>query len=157
MDLNKINYFITLYDTRNFAKASEQLFITRQALSKAMKNLEVELETSLFYYYGGMVNVTPMGECFYSYAKEVVELWNRAVMDIKVVEQENSDELYVGYEEPVYTLWPVDHVERISKNYKGINIIPKIHIPPCGLEHIINHEVDLFLLFLVMRISLKQS
>lgn len=48
MELRNLVYFLQLYDDRNYSIAASKLYITQQALSKSIHNMEVELNTKLF-------------------------------------------------------------------------------------------------------------
>lgn len=48
MEFRQIEHFLKLYQLQNMTKASESLFISQQGLSRSIKNLEDELEISLF-------------------------------------------------------------------------------------------------------------
>ena len=48
MELKQIQYFVTLCASKNMTLAAKELFITQQALSKAVISLERELGLSLF-------------------------------------------------------------------------------------------------------------
>ena len=43
METQQMRYFITLCEEMNYTKVAERLFITRQALRKAVQNMEEEL------------------------------------------------------------------------------------------------------------------
>ena len=48
MEIRHIKYFIQVYHDLNITKASKSLFISQQALSKAIVNLEEEIGCPLF-------------------------------------------------------------------------------------------------------------
>ena len=48
MELRQIQYFIQLYKDKNITKASKNLFISQQGLSKSINKLEDELGFFLF-------------------------------------------------------------------------------------------------------------
>ena len=49
MDLRQLHYFVTIVDEGNISKAAKQLNISQPPLSHAIKMLEEELETTLFF------------------------------------------------------------------------------------------------------------
>ena len=55
-------YFLVAADTGNFTRASELLFITQSALTKAINNLESELGAPLFEKKGRNIKLTVYGE-----------------------------------------------------------------------------------------------
>lgn len=48
MDISHIRYFSKLYETLNYARASEELFVSRQALHKVIRQMERETGAPLF-------------------------------------------------------------------------------------------------------------
>ena len=48
MDLNKVTYLLALADTKNYSRAAEQCHISQPALTRYIKNLEEELNVTLF-------------------------------------------------------------------------------------------------------------
>lgn len=48
MDLDKVTYLLALADTRNYSRAAEQCHISQPALTRYIKNLEEELNVTLF-------------------------------------------------------------------------------------------------------------
>ena len=66
MDIRQLEYFIAVADRGNFTKAADDLFISRQALSKAVKNLEHELGLTLLESSANHLKPTEAGHAFYS-------------------------------------------------------------------------------------------
>lgn len=60
LKLESLAYFLTLAETRHFGEAAERLFITQQALSKSIKQLEARLGVALFQ--GRAQALTPAGQ-----------------------------------------------------------------------------------------------
>ena len=48
MDLDKVTYLLALADTKNYSRAAEQCHISQPALTRYIKNLEEELNVTLF-------------------------------------------------------------------------------------------------------------
>lgn len=48
VNIDQLRHFCEVYDYRNILKASSQLFITQQGLSKSIRSLEREFDTALF-------------------------------------------------------------------------------------------------------------
>ena len=65
--LNLYNIFLTVAQTMNLSAASKRLFISQPAISKAVKQLENELGTTLFFRNSRGVQLTEDGELLYSH------------------------------------------------------------------------------------------
>lgn len=65
MNLHQLEWFCCAYETRSFAKAAEQMFVSRQAFGKAIKTMEGELGASLFERDAGGVVPTEFAELIF--------------------------------------------------------------------------------------------
>lgn len=75
MELRQLRYFLSVADARSFVGAANELFVSRQAVSKAVSQLEEELNTILFIRSSGGAFLTPSGMTFYDRVRpNVIEL-----------------------------------------------------------------------------------
>lgn len=65
MELRQLRYFLAVADQRSFVSAANSLFISRQAVSKAISQLEAELNVELFMRDTSGAFLTPAGMIFY--------------------------------------------------------------------------------------------
>lgn len=65
MELRQLKYFLSVADNRSFVGAANELFISRQAVSKAIGQLEEELNTELFMRDTSGAFLSPAGLFFY--------------------------------------------------------------------------------------------
>ncbi len=79
MELRQIQYFIQLYEDRNFTKASKKLFISQQGLSKSTARLEEELGLALFERNVQGVIPTMEGEQLYPYFRKVLQDYQQLI------------------------------------------------------------------------------
>lgn len=75
MELNKLYYFHIVAKYQNITKASEKLFISQPAITKAMKQLEEELETPLFYKKGKHIYLTDFGLYLKGETDKMFAIW----------------------------------------------------------------------------------
>ena len=78
MDLNQLEYIVTISEEKNISRAAEKLFVTQSALSQALKKLESDLGTELFERINHSVKLTAAGEVYVQAAKEILEIKERA-------------------------------------------------------------------------------
>ena len=71
MTLQQILYAITISEQGSFNKASEVLYIAQPSLTESMKELEKELQITIFNRSGRGVTLTGDGRDFISYAREL--------------------------------------------------------------------------------------
>lgn len=72
MELRQLRYFLTVADARSFVSAADQLFISRQAISKSVAQLEKELNVDLFMRDSNGAFLTPAGVMFYERVRTLV-------------------------------------------------------------------------------------
>lgn len=65
MELRQLKYFLAVADQRSFVSAANVLYISRQAISKAVAQLEQELQVELFMRDSSGAFLTPAGVLFY--------------------------------------------------------------------------------------------
>ena len=74
MKMQHLIYFKTLASTNSVTLASEQLFVTQQALSKSLKAFETELGTTLFHRTNHGITLTQDGEYVLQITDKILEL-----------------------------------------------------------------------------------
>ena len=72
MELRQLKYFLAVADARSFVSAAESQYISRQAISKSVAQLEQELNVELFMRDSGGAFLTPAGMLFYERVRSLV-------------------------------------------------------------------------------------
>ena len=72
MDIKQCRYFISIVENGNISQASKILHIAQPPLSMSMKQLEAELNCTLFIRGSRSISLTDAGKIFYSRAKLIV-------------------------------------------------------------------------------------
>lgn len=73
MTLQQLRYVVTVAETGNITEASKRLFISQPSLTNAIRELEKEMNISIFNRTNKGVAVTNDGDVFLSYARQVLE------------------------------------------------------------------------------------
>lgn len=76
MTLQQLFYAISIANNKSMNKAAEELFVTQPSLSSAMKELEEEIGIELFLRSNRGVIITPEGEEFLAYARQMLDVYN---------------------------------------------------------------------------------
>ena len=74
MDLNKVTYLLALADTKNYSRAAEQCHISQPALTRYIKNLEEELNVTLFDRSSFPIRLTYAGERYIDGLLKILEM-----------------------------------------------------------------------------------
>ena len=96
MDQTKIKCFLALARTLNFTRAAEQVFLTQQAVSKAISSMENELQLQLFERNTRTVRLTSEGERLYEFFDRTDREFEQTVAELK--RQQRPYTLHVGYQ-----------------------------------------------------------
>ena len=90
MTLQQLKYALTIADCGSMNEAAKQLFISQPSLSETMKELETEIGLDFFLRSNRGIVITPEGEEFLGYARQVTEqfgLLQSKYIDKKVKEK----------------------------------------------------------------------
>lgn len=90
MTLQQLKYALTIADCGSMNEAAKQLFISQPSLSETMKELETEIGLDIFLRSNRGIVITPEGEEFLGYARQVKEqfgLLQSKYIDKKVKEK----------------------------------------------------------------------
>ena len=72
-DIDQLQTFLAVVDTRSFTQAAQQVAKTQSAVSMQMKRLEETLGKQLFRRVGRGIELSPDGERRPGYARDIVE------------------------------------------------------------------------------------
>ncbi|MBO5469638.1 MAG: LysR family transcriptional regulator [Lachnospiraceae bacterium] len=88
MTLTQLRYAITVASANSMSEAARTLFISQPSLSAAVKELEEETGTELFRRTNRGISLTPDGEEFIGYARQVVEQYE--LMENKYISKQQT-------------------------------------------------------------------
>ncbi len=99
MDLDQLHTFLEIVRLKSFSKAAQTCFRTQPAISAQVRQLEQELNSSLFERLGTRIALTPAGRIFADYAEQILELRRRAQDSINELERQPRGELVIAANE----------------------------------------------------------
>lgn len=76
MNIGQLRYFVSAFEEKSFSAAARKQFVTVQAVSKSIADLERELGQELFSRGGSSIAPTDFGAAFYQRALPVLEHFN---------------------------------------------------------------------------------
>ncbi len=82
MELRTLHYFVTVAEELNITRAAEKLHMSQPPLSAQIKNLETELDTTLFIRGKRHLTLTESGQLLYRRAKDILSLTERSKAEI---------------------------------------------------------------------------
>lgn len=97
MEFRKVEYFLKAAETLNFSEAAKQLYISPQALTQQIVQLETEIGGKLFERNTRNVKVTELGSFCYQQMKPVKTQYDEAIEKIRKKVMESRNVLRIGF------------------------------------------------------------
>ena len=94
MTLQQLRYALTIADCGSMNEAAKQLFISQPSLSETMKELENEIGLEIFLRSNRGIVITPEGEEFLGYARQVTEQYE--LLQTKYIEKKTKEKFSVS-------------------------------------------------------------
>ncbi len=132
MQLQQLHYFLTIADCGSINKASTKLLISQPNLSKAIKDLEKELQVQVFIRKSSGVFLTEEGRQLYEYAQTIFKQV-RLINNIHIEQKRDSVTI---------ATYPVLSVSRVMRTfndqYNPQNLI-SLKVLECRIAQVLNH------------------
>lgn len=144
MELRQLKYFLAVADARSFVGAANMLYVSRQAVSKAVGQLEAELGVELFVRDSSGAFLTPAGLMFY----------DRVRSSVKELEKVSSDMQKYGarYQQRVRVVFSVGIMQLYEKTLRELRMEQEnlaLEYQECPHELCLNtleeHQADLLI------------
>ena len=129
----KTFYFAAQYGS--ISKASEQLYITQPAVSRAIKQLEDDMGCTLFIRTPKGVKLTQEGEVLYKYIDQAFNFISAAKKKIEDIKNLLSGEIRIGVSDTLCKHYPLPHLKRFNMAHPAI----KVHVICPTTPEIISH------------------
>jgi len=94
----KVKCFLCLAETLNFTESGKKLYISQQAVSRHIANLETDVGARLFSRTRNSVKLTEAGTKLYSFFSDVAESFNSILAEISVTNPLHSKNIRIGYQ-----------------------------------------------------------
>lgn len=96
MNINTLQYALTLAEEGNMRNAARRLYISQPSLSQSIRRLELELGTSLFIREKGGIKPTQAGCLYLEWAKKVVHSQKNMLDKINAVKGGRASSIKIG-------------------------------------------------------------
>ncbi|MEC5319365.1 LysR family transcriptional regulator [Brenneria populi subsp. brevivirga] len=97
MDIGTLKYFVQVYEDRCLTRSAQKLFITQQALSRQILNLETELGVTLFQRNSRGVSPTATGDFLYAKAIAAINSIAELESDIRTRQRHKHPRYRLGF------------------------------------------------------------
>jgi DNA-binding transcriptional LysR family regulator len=99
MDLDQLHTFLEIVRLKSFSKAAQTCYRTQPAISAQVRQLEQELNTTLFERLGTRISLTAAGKIFAEYAEQILQLRRRAQDVINELDRVPRGEIVIAANE----------------------------------------------------------
>jgi DNA-binding transcriptional LysR family regulator len=99
MDLDQLHTFLEIVRLKSFSKAAQTCYRTQPAISAQVRQLEHELNATLFERLGTRISLTAAGKIFAEYAEQILQLRRRAQEVINELERVPRGEVIIAANE----------------------------------------------------------
>lgn len=99
MDLDQLHTFLEIVRLKSFSKAAQTCYRTQPAISAQVRQLELELNSTLFERFGTRISLTVAGRIFADHAEQILALRKQAQDAINELERVPRGELVIAANE----------------------------------------------------------
>ena len=141
--LQQLRILKAISSEKNFTKAAEILYISQPSLSKQLKMLEKNLDSTLINRRSNKIFLTENGKIFLQYSERILALCEescRALIDLKNGDRGN---LTIGASQTIGTYLMPQIVSLFAQNYPQINLKLQINSTPIIINSILKQKIDL--------------
>lgn len=143
MDIKQLKYFLQVCKYKSFSKAAKEIYITQQGLSKAISNLEEELQYPLFYNTSNGIITTKYGEYLQKRSEHIVQEFDSILEGLNQIANMEEGTLTVCFSFGVLNALSPDIISSFREEYPNIELIVKTYPDSICEEVLMNENVDL--------------
>lgn len=133
MDIKQLTYFLGIAEEGNITKAAEKLHIAQPHLSNQLKLIEDELGVKLLERSTRKIKLTNAGEMLLHRAKQVLELMDTTIKELKDFNEGLQGTLSIGTISSAGDILLPNVIYNFHQQYPGINF----HIRECNTHEIL--------------------
>lgn len=143
MDIRELQLFLKLAETLHYTRTSHLMAISPSALSRTIQRMEDQVGQRLFFRDNRGVILTPAGQRFREYARDVLDQWLSLQNDLSGDENELRGELTLySSVTGCYTILP-DLLSLCRRQFPGIHIKLKTGSAADAVAAVVNGYSDL--------------
>lgn len=121
-NLNLYKIFCTVAETRNYTEASERLFVTESTISSHIKNLENQLDTTLFYRERDGLKLTERGKELYNSINEKIKDIDFSVESFIQDNDISKAKITIGCPSHISNFYLAKSIAEAKKEYPNLRV-----------------------------------
>lgn len=145
LNLHQLRMFKAVVDHQGFTRAAEHLFVTQSAVSKAIRELEHQLDLPLIERQGtrGGIVLTDNGQALYEHARAIFSMEQAAVADMHERIGLRRGRLRMGASTTVAAYWLPAPIARFAQAHGGIELALVVANTARIGQSVIDGELDM--------------
>ncbi|MDR1775866.1 MAG: LysR family transcriptional regulator [Actinomycetes bacterium] len=143
MDIESLRYFTVYCKHGNITRAAEELYMTQQGLSRAIRHMGQELGAPLTERRGSKSVLTPFGEEFRQYAESMLLQYNGLLNRISDLTRTVSGEVRIGFALGTKAFLGLELFDDFEERYPSIEIMKFEHEDQLVEEQVLIGELDI--------------
>lgn len=143
MNIKQLEYFVEVAKTLNYSKAAQNLYISQSAITKQIKLLEDELQTTLFYRDNKKVEITKAGELFLKEARLILRKVDESKQKIELFNQGMEGSLRIGYISGLERAFLIPVMASFYDLYPNVQVFLERNTSYILKQSLINKQYDL--------------
>lgn len=142
MDFHSMRLFLQLSTTLHFGKTSLACNITPSALSRTIQRLEEEIGQILFFRDNRSVRLSPAGEEFKQFARDIIDRWERFGESMKESQKDLSGEIALYCSVTASYTVLTELFAKFRERYPGIHIKLQTGDAADAIQKVLNEQAD---------------
>ena len=140
-ELYKIFYVVA--NNNSISKGAEVLMISQPAVTQSIKNLENQLNTTLFIRTKKGIVLTPEGKELYNYIKEGMYYFINGTNKLEELKNLETGSIKIGASTTITENILMPYIESFTKSYPNIDIIIKNELTDNLIKELNNGNLDI--------------
>lgn len=122
MDLDQLRTFLEVVRLKSFSRAAQTCYRTQPAISAQIRQLENELNTTLFDRLGTRIELTPAGRIFAEYARRILDLQREAQDRINELQRDPRGEILLAVSEADCIYLLPDAIREFKSRFPNVEL-----------------------------------
>ena len=140
LEYYKVFYYVAKYGS--VTKAAGELAISQPAVSQALKQLERQLEVTLFYRAAKGVKLTSEGQLLYNYVEKGYEQIELGVRKVRELQNLELGEIRIGASDMTLQFYLLPYLEKFHEKYPEIKVTVTNAPTPETLQYLRDGKID---------------
>lgn len=145
MNLHLLRIFATVVENQSFSRAAEALEVSQPAVSKAVRELESQLDVVLLDRGGRQFQLSEPGKVLYAYAKDIFALEHAAVDAVQAFYAMDRGTLVIGASTTIAAYWLPPLIAAFVREYSGVTVRVQSGNTQAVAQWLLDTEVDVAL------------